>query len=115
MKRTFILTVVLFACFGVVSAFAAETGKARGKQPGQAIQCPRSISVDVTMRTAAAVSGWDSIPARSKFTLSIKENVVRGSSMICHYSNGTVDYNIHKVFPKGKTCYIAPDQSFVCQ
>lgn len=115
MKRTFVLTVAIFVCFGVVPGFAAEAGKTQGVQPGQAIQCPRSITVDVTIKTASAEAGWDSIPARSRFNLAVKESAVRNKAMFCHYSNGTVDYNIHKVFPKGKTCYIAPDQSFMCQ
>lgn len=115
MRRIFVFMVVLFACFGIASGFAAETGKSQGKQQSPTFSCPRGIAVDVTIKTSAAVAGWDSIPAQSKFSLSIKENAVRGNAMICHYSNGTVDYNIHRVFPKGRTCYIAPNQSFMCQ
>jgi len=77
--------------------------------------CPRSIAVDVTIKTASAIGGWDSMPAQSRFTLAIKESAVRGNSMICNYTNGTVDYNLTRVFPQGKTCYIAPSQSFMCQ
>lgn len=117
MKRTFILAVAFFICFGIaVAGFAGETGKPQGRQQqSPTFSCPRSIAVDVTIKTSAAVAGWDSIPAQSKFSLLIKENAVRGNAMICHYSNGTVDYNIHRVFPKGMTCYIAPNQSFMCQ
>ncbi|HOW53528.1 MAG TPA: hypothetical protein PLR60_02645 [Syntrophorhabdaceae bacterium] len=114
MRRTFILTAAFFICFGTAAAgFAGETGKPQQQSP--TFSCPRSIAVDVTIKTSAAVAGWDSIPAQSKFSLSIKENAVRGNAMFCHYSNGTVDYNIHRVFPKGRTCYIAPNQSFICQ
>lgn len=116
MKKTFVIAIALFICFGVVSGFAAETVKPQaGQQQGQAVQCPRNITVDVTIKTASQEAGWDSIPARSRFTLAVKESAVRNKAMFCHYSNGTVDYNIHRAFPKGKTCYIAPDQSFMCQ
>ena len=111
MKKMFILAIVLFFCFGVSAGFAAE----QVKQQGQTLLCPRSIAVDVTIRTSSAAGGWDAVPAHSRFTLAVKENVVRGNTMICHYTNGTVDYNLSRVFPKGRTCYIAPDQSFVCQ
>ncbi len=110
MKRTFVLTVVIFVFCSVISVFAAEPGK-----KGQMFPCPRSIAVDVTIKTASAIGGWDSMPAQSRFTLAIKEGAVRGNSMICHYTNGTVDYNLTRVFPQGKTCYIAPSQSFMCQ
>jgi len=110
MRRAFVLLIVFFVCFGIVSVFAAEPGKS-----GEPYACPRAVMVEVAMRTAGPVSGWDAIPAQSRFTLAIKENAVRGTTMICHYTNGTVDYNLTKAFPRGKTCYIAPSQSFMCQ
>ncbi len=110
MKRIFVVAVVFFVCLLAVSLYAAEPAR-----PGESYVCPRAVNVEVGIRAAGTVTGWDAIPARSTFTLAIKENAVRGSSMICHYTNGTVDYNITKAFPKGKTCYLAPGQSFMCQ
>jgi hypothetical protein len=106
------LVIVTVLCIGLfsVSLFAAEQAKS-----DQSLICPRSLTVEIAIRTIAPVSGWEAIPAKSTFTLAIKENVVRDNSMICHYTNGTVDYNLAKVFPKGKNCLLAPNQSFRCQ
>jgi len=110
MRRTTALSIMFFLFFAALSCFAAEPAK-----PGEPYACPRAVNAEVLIRTAGQVTGWDAIPARSTFTLAIKENAVRGTTMICHYTNGTVDYNLTKAFPKGKTCYIAPGQSFMCQ
>lgn len=110
MKRVFVLSIMFFVCFVAVSSFAAEPAK-----PGEPYACPRAVNVEVGIKTGGSVSGWDAVPARSTFTLAIKENTVRGSTMICHYTNGTVDYNLTKVFPRGKACHMAPNQSFMCQ
>jgi hypothetical protein len=110
MRRTVLVLIVFFVCLSSVSLFAAEQAK-----PGEPYTCPRAVSVEVVIKTAGAVNGWDAMPARSTFTLAIKENAVRANSMICHYTNGTVDYNLTKAFPKGKICYLAPNQSFMCQ
>jgi hypothetical protein len=110
MRRAFVLSILLFLCFAAVSSFAADETKT-----GEPFACPRAVNVEVGIKTAGSVTGWDAIPARSTFTLAIKEGAVRGTTMICHYTNGTVDYNLTRVFPKGKTCHIAPNQSFMCQ
>jgi len=110
MRRAFVLSIALSLCFAAVSSFAADQGKA-----GEPFVCPRAVNVEVGIRTAGGVTGWDAIPARSPFTLALKESAVRGSTMICHYTNGTVDYNLTRAFPKGKTCHLAPNQSFMCQ
>jgi hypothetical protein len=110
MRRVFVLSIVFLVCFVAVSSFAADTAR-----PGESYACPRAVNVEVGIKAAGSVTGWEAMPARSTFTLAIKENAVRGNTMICHYTNGTVDYNLTKVFPKGKTCYLAPNQSFMCQ
>ncbi|MEN6617458.1 MAG: hypothetical protein ABFD12_12955 [Syntrophorhabdus sp.] len=110
MKTALVLAIVLAMSMLSYTAFAADTVKT-----GQSYSCPRSIAVEVTMKSPSAASGWEAIPAKSTFTLAITENAVRGEAMICHYTNGTVDYNLAKSFPKGKTCYLAPNQGFMCQ
>ncbi len=109
MKRIFITLVVCFVCLSSVPLIAAEKAKE------QSLVCPRSVSVEVAIRSHGQVSDWEAIPAKSTFTLAIKENAIRNDSLICHYSNGTVDYNLAKLFPKGKKCYLGPNQSFICQ
>lgn len=110
MRCIFIIVTIFFVCLSSLPLFAAETTR-----PDQSLVCPRAVSVEVTMRTAGPISGWEAIPAKSTFTLAITENAVRNNSMICHYTNGTVDYNLAKLFPKGKNCFLAPNQSFMCQ
>lgn len=110
MRKACFLSILVLVCLSSVALFAAEQAK-----PGEPYTCPLAVSVEVVMKTAGAVNGWDAMPARSTFTLAIKENAVRANSMICHYTNGTVDYNLTKVFPKGKICYLAQGQSFMCQ
>jgi hypothetical protein len=109
MRCVFIVLTVCFVCLSSLTLFAGEKAKE------QSLVCPRSISVEVTIKTQGQITGWEAIPAKSTFTLAITENVVRGNSLICHYTNGTVDYNLAKAFPKGKTCFLGPNQSFVCQ
>lgn len=100
---------VCFICLSSAALFAAETAKE------QSLACPRSIAVEVAIKAHGQISGWEAPPAKSTFTLAITESVVRNNSLICHYSNGTVDYNLAKAFPKGKKCFLGPNQSFVCQ
>jgi len=110
MRRAFVLSILLSVCFAAGSSFAAGEAKT-----GEPFVCPRAVNVEVGIRTTGGTTGWEAIPARSTFTLAIKESAVRGSTMICHYTNGTVDYNLTRAFPKGKTCHIAPNESFMCQ
>ena len=109
MRCVVVVLTVCFVCLSSAALFAGEKAKE------QSLVCPRSIAVDVTIKTQGQISGWEAPPAKSTFTLAISENVVRNNSLICHYSNGTVDYNMVKLFPKGKTCFLGPNQSFVCQ
>lgn len=109
MRCACIVLTVCFICLSSIASFAAEKAKE------QSLVCPRSIEVEVTMKARGQVSGWEAIPATSTFTLAIIENVIRNDSLICHYTNGTVDYNLAKLFPKGKKCFLGPNQSFVCQ
>ena len=108
MRYTLIALVLFFVCLSGIS-LAADTAKS------DQVVCPRTITVEVLIKTTGAVSGWEAIPAKSTFTLTAKESVVRNNSLICHYTNGTVDYNIARAFPKGKNCFLAPNQSFMCQ
>ena len=110
MRCALVIATVLCTGLSFVSLFAAEPAKL-----DQSLICPRSLTVEVAIKTAVPVSDWEAIPAKSTFTLAIKENAVRNNSMICHYTNGTVDYNLAKLFPKGKNCFLAPNQSFRCQ
>lgn len=110
MRRAFVLSILLSVCFAAFSSFAADEAQA-----AEPFVCPRAVNVEVGIKTTGAATGWDAIPARSIFTLAIKESAVRGTTMICHYTNGTVDYNLTRAFPKGKTCHLAPNQSFMCQ
>jgi len=110
MRCTLVFLTVFFVCLSSLPLFAAETARTE-----QSLVCPRAVTVEVIIKAAEQVSGWETIPAKSTFTLAIKQNAVRNSSMICHYTNGTVDYNLAKIFPKGKNCFLAPNQSFVCQ
>lgn len=110
MRYTLVIVTVFFVCLSGMSLFAADTAKS-----DQPVSCPRSVTVEVTIKATGSVGGWEAIPAKSTFTLAIKENAVKNHSMICHYTNGTVDYNLAKVFPKGKNCFLAPSQSFMCQ
>jgi hypothetical protein len=107
--KTALVPIIFLVCLSSISAFAADAPIS-----GQSYACPRSVAVEVTIKTDSPVSGWETIPAKSTFTLAIKENAVQRDAMICHYSDGTVDYNIAKASPKGKTCHIAPNQSFMC-
>ena len=109
MKTALVPAIIFLACLSTVSAFAADPAMS-----GQSYACPGSVSVEVAIQTGSPVNGWEAIPAKSTFILAIKENAVKNGAMICHYTNGTVDYNIAKVFPKGKTCHLAPKQSFMC-
>lgn len=109
MRCVFIVLTVCFVCLLSLTLSAGEKAKE------QSLVCPRSLSVEVTIKTQGQITGWEAIPAKSTFTLAITENVVKNNSMICHYTNGTVDYNLAKAFPKGKNCFLAPNQSFVCQ
>ena len=109
MRRAFIALTVCFVFLSPLALCAAETAK------GESFACPRSLSVEVMIKTQGEVNGWAAIPAKSTFTLAIKENVIQNDSLVCHYSNGTVDYNLAKLFPKGKKCFLGPNESFICQ
>ena len=109
MRYVLVVLSVCFICASSVALFAAETVKE------QSLVCPRSIAVEVAIKAQGQISGWEAPPAKSTFTLAITENAVKSNSLICHYSNGTVDYNLVTLFPKGKKCFLAQNQSFVCQ
>jgi phosphoribosylformimino-5-aminoimidazole carboxamide ribonucleotide (ProFAR) isomerase len=102
------IVIVCLICLSSVASFATEKAKE------QSLACPRSIAVDVTIVTQGQISGWDAIPAKSTFTLAIKENAIQNESLICHYTDGTVQYNLAKTFPKNKKCFLGPNQSFIC-
>ena len=107
MRYAVIALTICWLCLTALPLFAADST--------QSLACPRSITVEVTIKAQTPVAGWEAAPAKSTFTLAVKENAVRNAVMICHYTNGTVDYNLAKVFPKGKNCFLAQNQSFVCQ
>lgn len=107
MRYVVIALTLCCLCLASLPLFAAEAT--------QPLACPRSVTVEVTIKAPTPVSGWEAAPAKSTFTLAVKESAVRNDLMICHYTNGTVDYNLAKVFPKGKKCFLAQNQSFVCQ
>ena len=107
MRGIVILLTVCSALLSGIPLFAADTAKS-----DQFVTCPGTVNVEVEIKATTAIGGWAAIPAKSTFSLSIKEGVVKNTSMICHYTNGTVDYNLAKPFPKGKVCFLAPGQSF---